>query len=605
MKFSTLFIKLDFLGTKPCFTVNGNENYKTYFGSLMSIITFFLVSYFFLYFSIQIITHKNPKLITSIYNDEIPPKIKIKKKNFAFGFGLQTLNYDNFMDESIYTVEIIKSIVTLNKDGSNNEQQIIINKTKCNQNEFDSIPDYFKGIPIEKLYCIDTEEITLGGEHKANIWIYYTIKFLMCKNSTENNNSCYSIDVINKYLEGGYLGIFMSDINIIPTNYSNPIRLYGKNLFTTFSIKHYVDCWLYIKRIYIQTDKGLFLNHFKEDLYYAFDSLENYIDYRQNDNFLNLRIRENAKREVYQRIYLKIQEVTANAGGIVQVCSIISQILIYFIKTTLYKNYINQFFNFDLLFKDYKYLEKISKVLNYNNNFNLCNKSNLNIFKPINFDETKNLGNCHQEPIISVENIKKISENTKNNIINLNNQHYILDNNNNNENNILKINKNCLFDEKDNYNNNQSIQSSNYFSNLNINNSNKTYYDNLVFKDKNNNSNLLLIENNDNSVKKCQTNFKLKIINQNFNKIINKFKYQNLKNKQIHYYSSFCSILCSKNFYKNLKLIYNKYNNIQFLFDIVHFLKNKYEIKFLENYILSENQNKVSVKLERLNYFGI
>ena len=592
MKFSSLFLSLDFLGTKPCFTVNGYKNYKTYFGSLMSIITSLFVSYFFLYFSVQIITHKNPKLITSVYNDEIPPKINIKKKNFAFAFGLQTLDYDNFIDESIYTVEIIKSIVTLNEDGSNNENQIIINKTRCNKSEFNLIPDYFKGIPIENLYCIDTEEITLGGEHKTYEWIYYTIKFLMCKNSTENNNSCYSMDVINKFLDGGYLGIFMSDINIMPMNYSYPIHLYGKNLFTTFSIRHYVDCWLYMKRIFIKTDKGLFFNNFKEDIYYAFDSLDNYIDYRQNDNFLNLRIRENAKREVYQRSYLKIQEATANAGGIVQVCTIISHIIIYFMKTTLYKNYINQFFNFELLFKDYKYLEKISRVLNYNNNFN---KTNLNIFKPLNIDETKNLSHYNKEPIISTEN--------KNYIIKLNDQSFIYDNNNNNnnDNNILKINKNCLFDVKDKYSNNKSLQNSKIYSNLKINNSIMTNHDDLI-KEKNNNSKLLLIENNDKSIKKSQTNFQMKIVNQNFNKILNRFKYQNLKNKKIHYYSSICFILCSKKFYKNLKLIYKKYNNIQFLFDVVHFLKNKYEIKFLENYILSENQNKAITYLYYFDY---
>ena len=128
-----------------------------------------------------------------------------------------------------------------------------------------------------------------------------------------------------------------------------------------------------------------------------------------------------------------------------------------------------------------------------------------------------------------------------------------------------------------------------------------TNHDDLI-KEKNNNSKLLLIENNDKSIKKSQTNFQMKIVNQNFNKILNRFKYQNLKNKQIHYYSSICFILCSKKFYKNLKLIYKKYNNIQFLFDVVHFLKNKYEIKFLENYILSENQNKAITYLYYFDY---
>ena len=592
MKFSSLFLSLDFLGTKPCFTVNGHKNYKTYLGSLLSLITTFIVSYSFLYFSFQIITHKNPKLITSIYNDEIPPKINIKKKNFAFGFGLQTLDYDNYIDESIYTVEIIKSIVTLNEDGTNNETNVVINKKKCNQKEFNIIPDYFKGIPLKNLYCIDTDEITLGGEHKANEWIYYTIKFLMCKNSTENNNSCYSIDVINKYLNGGYLGIFMSDINVMPTNFSHPIHLYGKNLFTTFSIKHYVDCWLYIKRIFIKTDIGLFFNHFKEDIFYGFDSLENYIDYRHNDNFLNLRLRENAKREVYQRSYLKIQEATAHTGGIVQVCLIISHILIYFIKITLYKNYINQFFNFELLFKDYKYFEKISNVLSYNNKCNLSKHSNLNNFKLINIDETNNISHHNQETI------KKYPDNTQNYIIKLNNHNNSFDDNNHNFNIDINnnIDNNNLTINKNNINNSTSV-----FKNLYINNFNKTFQEDCVIKDKNNSSNLLIIEN-EKDIKKSQTNLQNKLINHNFNSLFNKIKYQNLKNKQIHYYSSFCFILCSKNFFKNIHLIYNKYKNIQFLFDIVHFLKNKYEIKFLENYILNENQEKAISYLYYFDY---
>ena len=64
-----------------------------------------------------------------------------------------------------------------------------------------------------------------------------------------NKNNYKSENEINELLNGGYIGIFMTDFSFEPIKFYNPYRTYVKNVYKSFSIQYFEDIFLYLKLI--------------------------------------------------------------------------------------------------------------------------------------------------------------------------------------------------------------------------------------------------------------------------------------------------------------------------------------------------------------------
>ena len=64
--------------------------------------------------------------------------------------------------------------------------------------------------------------IYLKGDYHQKQWTYLNFEFNKCINSSSNNNSCAPQEEIDSRLDGGYIRMFMTDLNIIPNNFHNP-----------------------------------------------------------------------------------------------------------------------------------------------------------------------------------------------------------------------------------------------------------------------------------------------------------------------------------------------------------------------------------------------
>ena len=377
-KIFSLFKYIDMFGIPPLFTIRGHQTFQTTMGSILTIFCVSIMIIYASFFFKQMIYHSNPTIITSIYNDEIPKVIKLTNKNFSFAFGLQNKEYTNYIDESIYVVKGVQSKVFLKKNGSSEIYQKPIKIIKCNEYKFDIIPEYFGNLPLDNLYCLNDEFYELEGEYKREIYSYIKLNFSRCENSTENNFSCKPLEVINDYLTGGFIGIFMIDYSLVPRDFKNPYLAYGKNLYNSFSNKFFVDLFLYLKNIEIVTDEGYFFNKKKKLIFGAYDYLHTNIDHRIADHFLSLTLRLSSKREIHERSYIKLQTIFSNFGGMLKIILLFGEYSIYFIRMTLYKNYILEFFNLD---ESEIRLKKIRKKYNLPGNLNLKNHtmfSNMN-----------------------------------------------------------------------------------------------------------------------------------------------------------------------------------------------------------------------------------
>ena len=100
----SFFNQIDIFGIPPLFTIRGKATFQSQIGSFITIICVFIILIYFSFFLHEMINHKSPNLQSSIYYDETPPEVSLNNNNFSFVFGLQTKDYINYIDESIYKV---------------------------------------------------------------------------------------------------------------------------------------------------------------------------------------------------------------------------------------------------------------------------------------------------------------------------------------------------------------------------------------------------------------------------------------------------------------------------------------------------------------------
>lgn len=383
MKFLKYFTLLDLYGKRPSFTINGQSEFRTVFGTIISIITYILIMCFLFIEVNDIFYHSNPTLLTSTEINYDPSPLNLTEQNFIITLALQNPDYTNYINESIYTINASLSSTILLENGKYTQTLTPLQIIKCSEYNFQFLNTYWNNLDLNELYCLTNHNIEIRGTIKNNIWNVLYIHISKCINTTYNNFSCKSNEVIEERLKGGYIGIFMSDIKLEPNNFKNPAQFYGKNLFTSISSNKYTDYWIYLKDLKIITDDGLFFKNKKSQLFFSIDNFETNKDERNVNNFLNVIIRRSLKREIYERTYIKIQQAIGNTCGIIKAVTIIGDIISYFFQKLLYQSFILQFINFNHENKQFFIANK--------NKLNDKSNSKIQFFKGFNEDyEIKN-----------------------------------------------------------------------------------------------------------------------------------------------------------------------------------------------------------------------
>ena len=590
---NSCFKKIDIFGIPPLFTIRGRPTFQTQIGSFLTIISIFVIIMYIIFFLHEMITHKSPNFHSAIYNDEFPSEINLTKNNFSIVFGLQNTKYSNFIDETIYQVNAFQYKLTLNNNGSYNYEIESLKIIKCNQYNFEIIPENFKNLPLNNLYCLN-DNINLKGGYMKNYWNYVRLNFSKCKNSTENNNKCKNEKEINESLFDGNIGIFIPDYSFEPSKFSNPYKAYVRHLYNSFSINYFEDIDLYFKLFKIITDSGYFFEDKKTIEFAAYDYIQSDIGFRNSNHFLSLTIRISSKREVHERTYIKLQTIFSNVGGMIKIILLIGEYSVYFIRMLLYKNYILEFFNLDESEIRLKEIRKIFRLSGINNSKIKIESlfSNLNDNNEVNYFH-KNLSNISE---IHNSSIIKNNEEKSDIQININNDdNYIIPKK---ENNILENNKG-KFLKKDNFlkvdffkersksKEQKSIKKVILKKNISSSLLKTVNLKNNIFGKKNSLiSESALFERKKNLISRSSIFQRKSIFNNNM--LMPKIQLRVIK------VPDFCrDFVCKKNTFKIIKKVHENFKEIQFLLDIVHYLKLENEMNIIEKYLFTEDQRKI------------
>jgi hypothetical protein len=201
--------------------------------------------------------------------------------------------------------------------------------------------------------------------------------FVRCNNAT-SSITCKSPEVIDQKLAaGGYLTIYMVDTSVTPTNFDQPVRVFGRNIFTSYTSRAYRNFNLYMKTVQIVNDIGWLTQDFVTQSYAAVESIYETWDYRDTSTYIfGMILRCASKRAVYNRYYVKVQEIAANVGGKIKFLLIVGKLSVYFFAKIQFEEYIvGHFFDDEDM---EKIIEEKIKFRSKSKDFKMVKENSLN-----------------------------------------------------------------------------------------------------------------------------------------------------------------------------------------------------------------------------------
>ena len=628
----------DCFGTNFNFYTERNRKFYTPLGGVLTILSIIFGIIIFIYINIDDFLHKNPNSTTSTVKESYR-KIKFREEKIWIPWRLRdynskTINHTGILHPIIYYYKGIRS-------ESKNSLKLtyeIINYRLCNETSMKNNSDYFSiDIDLEQLFCIDMEDLDMGGSWDNDFINYVEFDLYTCKEGIdydENNTNCTSYEKLIETASQDNsfeFEIYYPVAHYQPMNKTTPLLVKYTNYFYHLSrFSNKIDR-IYLQQHILNDDKGLIFNNEKSYSVWGYLSL-NGDSYSTGDKrdlmnegstsrlySFNIYIKSDVVH--YKRSYKKLFLILADGLPIVSV-----------------------------VFTIFKLIAKVFKISSGNKKLTELLFENLQEKKPnkIKGDRISIL-KLKQKKVNSEKKINKKNNNDNNNNsqlkkTNTNNNNVTLTNNNLNDASSLKINsqsdqsKKLITHRRKSSIRNAAINKSKFFLNLNpqINNQNKlmpSSQNNLHvnFGNMNNNKININIQNNIGDTNSNMKNIESSSNNQLIKSKIRKKNSLGEKSNMSHSYFKTSSkgnyvqkklfpykyYLCTI-FIKNIDLSKNStfftkkfivvYNFICQLFDISSYLILQKEFQIMKNTIMIgkygdifENRTKINVNDRSFN----
>ena len=415
------FINIDIFGYIPSLSIKNQLHYHTFFGGFLTVILVIISITTIIFFSKELFKKTSPSVNLSTESLMNPPKLNYFN-NFEFLIGIQNDSYITEINENIFNVKGILFKTIINESGIFNLKNDI-NLTSCDialsKSENKEI---YSTLNLKGYYCISNiqkNEVYLNENWGHNNFTMIQIKFIDCDNKTGN---CKNKEEINNYLNSADLSFFIINNLVSTKNYKNPFKKNLKEFSLKISQNYKVSITQYLKHIRVESDDGILynLNNYK-DSFTLGEFKHDILFERDSSTFLTLSIQLDNTFQKYQRKYYKLQELAAQVGGVVNICFVISSLILKsYEKNSFFEFLINNFFEVRL-----DDVQKIIKLKNYRKNLhdkkinineNIKNSINNNI--SINTNNNTHFSNSYSNNNMNYQNeFNKNVINDKNNKI--------------------------------------------------------------------------------------------------------------------------------------------------------------------------------------------
>jgi len=263
---------LDCFGTTYSFYTEKNRKFYTAFGGILTLLSIIFGIIIFIYINLDNFSYNIP-ISTMSTAKENYKNITFREEKIWIpwrirDFGGMTINHTGLFFPKIF---YSKSVRNNNKIKLSYE---IINYKLCNETSMVNASYlYMINMKLEELYCIDMEDLYIGGNWDTDFLYFVQFDLYMCKNGIDydgNNTNCTSYEEIAKLVDKYNcfdFEIYYPVVHYQPMNKATPIFVKYTNYFYHLSrFSNKIDR-IYLQQHILKDDKNLL---YKNEKLYSF-----------------------------------------------------------------------------------------------------------------------------------------------------------------------------------------------------------------------------------------------------------------------------------------------------------------------------------------------
>ena len=278
------FLKMcDFYGTQFHWYFERRQKYYSFHGGIFSLISFFSYIAFIIIFGFK--DFKRTQSISTISN--IPPSgdktIKFGKQKLYLPWRIM-----DYGDTFINHTGILFPRIYYFTNRYNNQTQLmetnfkLLNYSLCNETSMKNLgKDYILNSNLDKLFCIDMEDLEMGGSWNSKFINYLRLDLNLCKdgaNYNDNNANCTHPDHLISLFgkdNNWFFELLYPSVQFQPNNKDRPIFvLYNSYYYGLNTNSNKVDR-IYLQEHIFEDEQGWIFNYpIKNSTYWGVNSIK-------------------------------------------------------------------------------------------------------------------------------------------------------------------------------------------------------------------------------------------------------------------------------------------------------------------------------------------
>jgi len=417
----------DFYGSEFHWYFDYKPKYYTYYGGIFSILSIILYILIFILFGLDDFKRTNP--ISNISN--IPPLVH---KTIQFGkeklylpwrimdYGEKFIDFNGILFPRIYyfTNKYNK------KTGLMETFYEVLNYTLCNNTSMRFLgKDYLIDLPLDKLYCIDMENLNMGGSWNEDFVNYIRLDLNLCKdglNYDESNIKCTPRKYLNSlYGEDNnwFIELLYPSVQYQPYNKTMPFLVIYTSYYYGLSINSNKIDRIYFQENIFEDEKGWILDKITNITYWGVSSIKSdfytigerdIFRYGSTSRIYSFKLYIDFSTNLYSRKYKKLFEIISELFPIIKCVSSFFSLISLMLKKLEIAKKLNEY----IIGNEIKTFKKNeSEKIYFNNNSINKIKFSYNL-SPIELNNNINCKNNATKFALNSSNILCLNNNVSN-----------------------------------------------------------------------------------------------------------------------------------------------------------------------------------------------
>lgn len=342
----SLFSKMDFVGTRIGFYLNGSDNVQTNFGGFLSILIALCLALMVAAFGQDFFNRTNPSFITKMVNPADYPMFTLTNKNFSFAYYIEDLDGIPFYDSTQFYHEFLylgykKNAEQIWETTYNEPMKV----SRCTKDHF-SDQEKFEKKKLAAWFCPELDNVKVGGYWDSDALTYFRIKVHRCWEGRKNpytGEDCAPDEKSTKSLASRLFVSTMSQVYLVnPSDYENPLELDYSTKYQMLDSNMLRRAIMFFKEAYLLTDYGWMLETFRTHTalglnYIEFDSIhlsDLQVGNEKPSMYYEISIYFDKKQDNFFRRYTKLQDLAAQVGGIIKMIFTGGAIIVFFYNSS-------------------------------------------------------------------------------------------------------------------------------------------------------------------------------------------------------------------------------------------------------------------------------